>query len=142
MENFKEEIVYDIEKRRTIMEKILLTMLNSPKVLELSELSILKSEDMKYIKKEEFIAIYALALELRKSMPVEAKKNKKLEQYLYYRDGSLNSQNLLKFINYEISDMIELKLNNSHTRWTLSVNKILKEIDKNEGKTKSYKIKE
>lgn len=142
MENFKEEIVYDIEKRRRIMEKILFTMLNSPKVLELYELARLKSEDMKYIKQEEFVAIYALALELRKSMPVEAKKNKKLEQYLYYKDGSLNSQNLLKFVNYEVSDMIELKLNDSHTRWTLSVNKILKEIDKNEGKTKTYKIKE
>lgn len=142
MENFKEEISYDIDKRRKTMEKIFLTMINSPKVLELYELSRMKSEDMQYIKKEEFMAIYALALEVRKSIAVGAKKNNELEKFLYYGDSSLNSQNLLKFVDYEVSDMIKLKINNPHIKWTLSVNKILKEIDKNEGKTKTYKIKE
>lgn len=140
MSNIRNEITYDVNKKRLIMEKIFLTIINSPRILEVDELSKMRNE--KYITHEEFIATYTLALEVKKTMMVGAKRKEKLYQFLWNEEGLLNSNNLLKFVNYEVADMAEMKINNPEIKWRLSINKILKKIDENSNKTKHYKIEE
>ena len=140
MSNIRDEIFCDVDKKRRVMENLLLVMINSPQVLDFCELSKKKSESMDYLNEEETLAIYSLALEVRKSIAAGRNYNDRLKDYLWGEDGSINTRNLLKFVNYELSDMTTTKVVNPNQKWSLSINKIFKAIEEKEGETKKVDL--
>ena len=140
MSNIRDEISCDVDKKRRVMENLLLVMINSPQVLDFCELSKKKSESINYLNEEEKLAIYSLALEVRKSISAGRNYNARLKDYLWEEDGSINTRNLLKFVNYEVDDIVTTKAIKPKQKWSLSINKIFKAIEEKEGETKKVDL--
>ena len=79
------------------------------------------------LNENEILAAYSLAKEVKIS--IMASSNEELLEYLELGLGSVNEENLLKFINETVKDIELTKKRTPNLEWNLQVGKIFKRLE-------------
>lgn len=128
MNTFKDEIKVTEDDKKNVMCKVLYTMMNSSLLMRMDEVINIQKDVSRKLSEEEFLAIYNLSLEIRKSME-SSNVNERLYNYLGLNKNSLNSVKLYEFVNAIVKDIKTTKKRNSNLKWSLQVNKIFKRME-------------
>lgn len=139
MDDFRKVISFDVIKKPKAMERMLIMITNWPQIPEYDKLYkvINKGENKGVISDQEFLVVYNLGVEILKlSKAGKMQNDTKISKYLFKEDNSMNYNHLLNFVKYAVEDIERTRLNNPNQKWELSINKILRRIEQEEGETK------
>ena len=122
------------------ISKILFTVIHSTRIISLDEVLHLFDKQKEHfddvqsnqqiqqkLNQNEILAAYSLAKEVKIS--IMASSNKKLLEYLELTLGSVNEDNLMKFINEAVKDIELTKKRTPNVEWRLQTGKIFKRLD-------------